>query len=88
MIGQALDDRLHQPYRQGLIPGLDKVMANLSKEVLGIVLSGSGPTVIALTLQDEERIGAEIKSIFANNGIKSQYLVVSPTNQGATIIES
>ncbi|MCK8827607.1 homoserine kinase [Natroniella acetigena] len=87
LIGQALDDRLHQPYRQGLIPGLDEVIDNLSEEVLGIVLSGSGPTAIALTLQEEERIGTEMKEFFAKHGIEAQYLVVYPTDQGATIIE-
>ncbi|MCK8817740.1 homoserine kinase [Natroniella sulfidigena] len=88
LIGQALDDRLHQPYRQGLIPGLDEVIEDLSQDVLGIVLSGSGPTAIALTLEDEERIGVEMKDIFAKQGIEAQYLVISPTDQGATIIES
>ena len=40
----ALQDRLHQPYRMKLVPGLDKIIDNLRHfdNVLGCVLSGAG----------------------------------------------
>lgn len=43
----ALKDKLHQPYRTKLVPGLDSIMKNLkhTRGVLGCVLSGAGPTI-------------------------------------------
>ncbi len=46
----AMQDRLHQPYRSHLIPGLEDVIeAALANGAYGACLSGSGPTVLAFT---------------------------------------
>ena len=45
----ALQDRIHQPYRKTLIPGYDAVhSAALSAGAYGMVISGAGPTLLAL----------------------------------------
>ncbi|MCS6815036.1 MAG: homoserine kinase [Cyanobacteria bacterium] len=45
----ALDDRIHQPYRKVLIPGFDAVYtAALDAGAYGLVISGAGPTLLAL----------------------------------------
>lgn len=43
-------DRLHQPYRGGLIKGFDEIMNVLEQDerVLGSYLSGAGPTIMAV----------------------------------------
>jgi homoserine kinase len=44
----AMQDKLHQPYRSHLIPGLEDVIeAALANGAYGACLSGSGPTVLA-----------------------------------------
>ena len=44
----AMQDRLHQPYRSHLVPGLEDVIeAALASGAYGACLSGSGPTVLA-----------------------------------------
>ncbi len=49
----ALQDRLHQPYRQALIPGYEMVeTAALTAGAYGVVISGAGPTLLALAHQD------------------------------------
>ena len=49
LIGPAMEDRLHQPYRARLIPALEAVIATaLSAGAFGAALSGGGPSVIAL----------------------------------------
>jgi len=49
LIGPAMQDRLHQPYRGRLLPALDHVIAAaLEGGAYGSALSGGGPTVIAL----------------------------------------
>lgn len=45
----ALQDRLHQPYRQALIPGYEAVYtAAVAAGAYGMVISGAGPTLLAL----------------------------------------
>ena len=52
LIFQAMQDRVHQPYRQHLIPGLPRILASVTPMthpgLLGICLSGAGPTILAL----------------------------------------
>jgi homoserine kinase len=44
----AMQDRLHQPYRSHLVPGLEDVIeAAVANGAYGACLSGSGPTVLA-----------------------------------------
>ncbi len=48
LLPDALDDRLHQPYRGPLLPGLAEVLAGGRRPgLLGVTLSGSGSTVLA-----------------------------------------
>ncbi|MEO1069241.1 MAG: homoserine kinase [Cyanobacteria bacterium J06638_6] len=45
----AMGDRIHQPYRQTLIPGYETVSsAATSAGAYGLVISGAGPTLLAL----------------------------------------
>jgi homoserine kinase len=46
LFAQALDDRLHEPYRAASAPLLAEVRDDLPPGALGASLSGSGPTVI------------------------------------------
>lgn len=46
----GMEDRLHQPYRQPLIPGYDAVSkAAFAAGAYGVAISGAGPTLLALT---------------------------------------
>ena len=48
-LATALEDRLHQPYRQQLINGYGEVKkAALAAGAYGMVISGAGPTLLAL----------------------------------------
>ncbi|MGA1626699.1 MAG: homoserine kinase [Prochlorothrix sp.] len=45
----ALQDRIHQPYRQSLIPGFGAVQrAAVEAGAYGLVISGAGPTLLAI----------------------------------------
>jgi homoserine kinase len=46
LFSEALQDRLHEPYRAPTAPLLREARDNLPAEALGVTLSGSGPTVI------------------------------------------
>jgi homoserine kinase len=50
----ALDDRIHQPYRRSLIVGYESVQtAAIAAGAYGLVISGAGPTLLALTQPDQ-----------------------------------
>lgn len=46
LFGEALEDRLHEPYREANAPLLEEVRARLPDGALGATLSGSGPSVV------------------------------------------
>ena len=52
LFAEAIQDRLHEPYRAVNAPLLEKVRANLPEGARGATLSGSGPSVIVWVRQD------------------------------------
>ena len=81
----ALGDRIHQPYRQALIPGYDKVYAAaLSSGAYGLVISGAGPTLLALTHRDRATaVEAAMKDAWAHNGIQAEVVSLPVDVRGA-----
>ena len=52
-IAGGMGDRIHQPYRKKLIPGYEDVRrAAMQAGAWGLVISGAGPTLLALTSQE------------------------------------
>ncbi|KAG8220128.1 GHMP kinase [Butyriboletus roseoflavus] len=74
LIYEAMKDRVHQPYRKMLIPGLPAVTSLLTPEshpgLLGICLSGAGPTILALATHNFEAIAEGARAIFATENIE------------------
>lgn len=64
LIHLAMQDKIHQPYRQTLIPGLAEVVESMSPATqagfLGVCLSGAGPTILALATSNFEEIAERI----------------------------
>lgn len=55
----AFEDRVHQPYREALIPQLSRVIrAGEKAGAIGGWLSGSGSTIICLAIRDADAVGA------------------------------
>jgi homoserine kinase len=65
----AVQDKIHQPYRAGLIDHLDDVF-RMSYELgsLGTYVSGAGPTIVSMVASDE----AEAFSILAKARLKDK----------------
>jgi homoserine kinase len=53
LFAEALDDRLHEPYRAPDAPLLADVRERLPHGALGVTISGSGPTVIVWARDDD-----------------------------------
>ncbi len=85
----ALKDRLHQPYRTKLVPGMQQIMDNLkhTEGVLGCVLAGAGPSVAVI--QDgtnTEAIKEIVSSTWNNINVNAQIYTLPVENEGAKII--
>ncbi|MDT8901210.1 homoserine kinase [Anaeroselena agilis] len=84
----ALEDRLHQPYRAKLIPGMDEVLAAAQANgALGAAISGAGPCLIAFAHRETSAaIGGAMVAAFARHGVKAASLDLDVDNHGAKII--
>ena len=84
----ALEDRLHQPYRARLIPGMDEVLAAaVENGALGAALSGAGPCLIAFARRGASAaIGGAMVAAFARHGVKAKSLDLDIDGDGAKII--
>jgi len=84
----AVQDRLHQPYRSPLIPGLEEVF-QASKEAgaKAVTISGAGPSVLALATENTKAIAQAMEKAFARQQIKSKVQVRNICLSGCEIIE-
>ena len=81
----AFDDRLHEPYREPLVPMLrDVVRAGQKAGALGGFLSGSGSTIACLTIQDPQPVAEAMQA--APGKTKGTISVVQADNAGARIL--
>ena len=72
MLSEAMRDRVHQPYRAGLIPGFEAVLKMETDGLAGIALSGAGPTVLAFAAPEAAAsVGDQIVEVFGRNGVRA-----------------
>ena len=82
------EDRLHQPIRQVLYPAMDVIIrAAIDGGALGAFLSGSGPTILALTSGKEMTVGYEMAEAARKANVAGTIKVTSPVAHGANAIQ-
>jgi homoserine kinase len=83
----ALEDKLHQPYRQSLIPGYEKVQkAAINAGAYGMVISGAGPTLLALTNpENAEKTATAMKNAWQEVDINSTVAILALDTLGARL---
>lgn len=85
----ALKDRLHQPYREKLVPGMKEITEAFKHEdnVLGVVLSGAGPSMLIISHKyDVDKIKSIVREIWDKQNIKSDIRTLKVEEQGAVIL--
>lgn len=83
LLGEAMVDRLHQPFRAPLVPGFEAVCAAASAAgALGVALSGSGPTVIALVRGGDGRVGQAMGEAWHREGTDARVLPLAVDSLG------
>ncbi|KAJ2500591.1 Trihydroxynaphthalene reductase [Coemansia sp. RSA 1972] len=88
LIFRAMEDRVHQPYRMHLVPGLPEILASFNPDntpgLLGICLSGAGPTILALAVSDFDAIAKKLQAVLARHDVDSKYQVLDIVSEGAS----
>jgi homoserine kinase len=83
-LAQALEDRLHQPYRTRLFPWMpDVVAAARAAGALGCVLSGAGPSLLAVVAGDGMGVARAMEAALAKAGIAGTARVFDVDTAGA-----
>jgi homoserine kinase len=85
-----MQDKVHQPYRKALIPGLPEILMSVTPKshpgLCGICLSGAGPTILALATDNFDGIANVILEMFAQKDIKCAWKLLEPAEDGAVVI--
>jgi homoserine kinase len=86
-LARGMADRLHQPYRAPLLPGLDGALAAAQSAGAAACLSGAGPALIAFPPPDQDRDGLArmIIAAFGEAGLASRSWQLSSESDGATL---
>jgi homoserine kinase len=78
----AFEDRLHQPYRYPLVPGLEQMVKLRAPGLLGCALSGAGPSILVFYERGYDDVCDLVRQIFAARGHQSETLSVQIAEHG------
>jgi homoserine kinase len=76
LLKHAMDDRVHQPFRQELGPELNEALQIQHQDLLGICLSGSGPSLVALAERNLWEIGDLLVAVYQRAGLGCQLRIL------------
>lgn len=86
LLGIAMKDSLHQPYRLPLIPGaIAALEAGKKAGASAVALSGAGPGLIAFSSKTEAGIGAAMKRAFESAELSARIFELETSYEGAEV---
>ncbi len=87
LLRNAMQDRIHQPYRKSMVSDYDKIEALIRTTGAAFCLSGAGPTVLCITRNPglEERLAQRLDAITT---AKWEMLPLHVEFQGARVIHA
>jgi homoserine kinase len=83
----AMGDRFHQPYRAAFVPGLADCLRIDLPGLLGIALSGAGPSVLALCSSNGPAIANAMRDAFSRHKIACETWTLGISHVGASVRE-
>ncbi|MFN3405755.1 MAG: homoserine kinase [Cytophagaceae bacterium] len=89
LIGRSMHDVIVEPIRSILIPGFDDVKKSaIDAGALGCGISGSGPSIFALskTKDNAQKVGQAMQKVFNSIDIGSEVYISKINNSGPQII--
>lgn len=82
-LGGVLDDRVHEPYREQLIPELRRVIkAGEKAGAIGGWLCGSGPAIVCVTVQKPDAVARAMRRPLPNSEVR----VLAADNEGIKVL--
>jgi homoserine kinase len=89
LLATAMDDRLHQPYRAALIPGMTAaIAAGYAAGACGVALSGAGPTLLAIAETAPDAVAHALRKAFAQHGVTCRTRLLHADTTGAVAWET
>ncbi len=86
---EAMQDRLHQPYRAELMGPLEEVFkAVYEAGALGACISGAGPCILAICRNSPGKVGNAMRKVYQSNGIGCRMHVLRIDTRGAHAVDS
>ena len=86
LLWEAMQDRLHQAYRESLVPGLAEALALPRRNgLLGLALSGAGPSILALARYGFDEIGQGIASCFHRHRLDTTVRLLAIDDEGQRV---
>lgn len=90
LIREAMRDRLHQPYRASLIPGMSHILEHATDHgALGVALSGAGPTLLAFVHAKSGRkqeLESFLLGTLKDHHIQAETMWLMPACEGVEIL--
>jgi homoserine kinase len=89
LIGEAMQDRLHQPYRQALFPAMPAIIdAAIAAGAHGASLSGGGSSLIALASSRFHEIARAMRETARSNGVEGTGMILRADQVGARVLNA
>ncbi|MFB5763419.1 homoserine kinase [Paenibacillus medicaginis] len=89
VIAEAMKDRIHQPYRAALVPGMAEILEEAPRHgALGSALSGAGPTLLVLVDRREQRraeLERFLKETMQRESVPIRIMWLKPEAQGVKV---
>jgi homoserine kinase len=88
---ELFQDRLHQPYRSPLIPGIAECLEYRHEGMVGIFLSGAGSAVMAIVENNagspdhSSQIAEDLVAQFQSKGTSARALRLKADNRGTQV---
>lgn len=82
LLPELFSDRLHQPYRSRLIPGLEACLGTRHPGLLGVFLSGAGSAVLAVVRHSAPEVAELIAREFRRHNLPTETLFLKAENCG------
>jgi homoserine kinase len=88
LMGEVMEDSLHQPYRLPLIPGARAaIQAARQAGASAVALSGAGPSLIAFSRQPSDPgIGLAMQQAFEQAGLAARIFPLNISQSGASVV--
>lgn len=88
LLREALGDCLHQPHRLALVPGLEAALRLDTEGLLGVFLSGAGPSVAAITQGQPGRVIDALRDIYTQLDLQTAVRVLDVHQPAQSVLTS